>query len=230
MKLSIIIPTLNEAVHISKFLNNLKILCDKQLATEYELILVDGGSSDQTLKLAKNCVDKIIHSEKGRAIQQNAGAKHAIGEYLLFLHADSYLSKIFFKEIENLNSSSQLVWGRFDVVLSGAHKGLRVIEFMMNLRSRVTGIATGDQGIFVTREAFEQLGGFADLALMEDIELCARLKKQSPPYNSKLKIITSSRKWEKNGIFKTMRLMWWYRLLFYFGVDSKILEKKYYSS
>ncbi len=225
MKLSIIIPTLNESPHIVDFLNHLIPLCHSAC----EVVLVDGGSMDKTIELAKKFVDNIVVSKKGRSIQQNTGAKKATGDYFLFLHADSVLANDFLKEIEFIASSEQCQWGHFDVQLSGSHKGLRVVEYMMNLRSRLTGIATGDQGIFVSKKLFFQVGGFADLALMEDINLSSRLKQYSRPYCSKLKIKTSSRRWEKNGIFKTILSMWWYRLQFFFGVDSKKIEKRYYS-
>ena len=217
MKLSIIVPTFNEEKTISSLLNNISNTCN----IAHEVIIVDGGSSDQTLYLADKNSNIIVESKKGRAIQQNAGAKIAKGNYLLFIHSDSFLPEKFYTDIKN-------DWGYFTVKLSGQSKAFRVIEFMMNLRSRLTSITTGDQGIFVLNNLFKEVGGFANLSLMEDIELCTRLKKKAKPYSSRLKITTSSRKWERNGVAKTILSMWWYRLQFYFGIDSKVLEKKYY--
>ncbi len=225
MKLSIIIPTFNEASNIVCLLKKLQYL----RKVNHEVILVDAGSTDATVELAQEWVDCIESSEKGRAFQQNAGAKKATGNFLLFLHADTFLPENFLNEILFLEQSRQFCWGHFDIHLSGNHPGLRLIEFMINLRSRLTGIATGDQAIFVKREVFDQMDGFADLYLMEDIDLSTRLNKISKPYCSKLKVTSSSRRWEKNGLIKTVVLMWWYRLQFFFGVDSKVLEKKYYS-
>ena len=226
MKLSIIIPCLNEEKVIAKVLTSLQYL----RLSQHEIILVDAGSGDKTIEIARDWVDHIVISEKGRALQQNLGAKKATGNYLLFLHADTFLPVGFIHQIEQLELSSQYDWGRFDIQLSGYHPGLRLIEYMINLRSRLTSIATGDQAIFVRKKVFQQIGGFANLSLMEDIDLSTRLKKISKPYCSTLKVKTSSRRWEKNGLLKTVLLMWWYRLQFFFGVDSKVLEKKYYSA
>jgi len=225
MKLSIIIPTLNEAENIVSLLKALQYL----RKINHEIILVDAGSTDKTIELAKKWVDFIELSKKGRAIQQNSGAKVANGDVLLFLHADTHLPETFLNEILVLKKSTNFNWGRFDVQLSGKQLGFRVIEFMMNFRSRLTGIATGDQAIFVKKEMFEQINGFSNLSLMEDIDLSSRLNKISKPYCSKLKVITSSRRWEQNGLINTIILMWWYRLQFFFGVDSHKIEQKYYS-
>jgi rSAM/selenodomain-associated transferase 2 len=223
-KLSIIIPTLNEENSIVKVLNPLQYV--RQLG--HEIIIVDANSSDRTIEFAQVLADKIVYSEKGRAIQQNRGAKVASGNHLLFLHADTYLPAQFINEVQSCYHSKDKCWGRFDVSLSGSHKAFRVVECMMNLRSRITSIATGDQAIFVHKKCFNQVGHFKKLQLMEDIELSSRLKKISKPYCSRLKVMTSSRRWEKNGIIKTIVSMWWFRLQFFFGVDSSILVKKYY--
>jgi len=225
MQLSIIIPCLNEEENIVSLLKTLQFL--RQL--KHEVILADGGSTDNTIEYAEKWVDSIVVSKKGRAIQQNTGAKVANGNWLLFLHADTFLHPNFLDEFIKIDKLDQYNWGRFDISLSGLNPGLRLIEFMINLRSRFTGIATGDQAIFVRKSIFNRVGGFADLALMEDINLSSALKRLSKPYCSKLKVKTSSRRWEKNGLIKTILLMWWYRLQFFFGVDSRILEKRYYS-
>ncbi|MFK5892995.1 MAG: TIGR04283 family arsenosugar biosynthesis glycosyltransferase [Pseudomonadota bacterium] len=226
MKLSIIIPTLNEESNIVALLKKLQYL----RLIKHEVIMVDAGSRDTTIELAREWVDQIVLSEKGRAIQQNTAAKKATGNVLLFLHADTQLPENFLDEILVIEKNNQYHWGRFDIQLSGKNAGLRIIEFMINLRSRLTGIATGDQAIFIQKHVFDQINGFANLSLMEDIDLSTRLKKISKPYCSKLKVKTSSRRWENNGLLKTIVLMWWYRLQFFFGVDSRLLEKKYYSA
>lgn len=222
--LSIIIPTRNEASHIVSLLTPLQIF--RQAGVE--IILVDAYSTDATVILATPLVDSIIISVKGRAVQQNKGAALAKGKYLLFLHADTILPPQFIDEIKLCDQLHKNHWGRFDVKLSGRRIGFRIIELMMNLRSRLSGIATGDQAIFVQKKSFTDIGGFASLQLMEDIDLCSRLKKLSKPYCSKLKVVTSSRRWEKNGLIKTIVTMWWYRLQFFFGVDTHRLEKQYY--
>jgi rSAM/selenodomain-associated transferase 2 len=226
MKLSIIIPTLNEEKNIVSLLKGLQYFRQSQ----HEVILVDATSTDKTVELAKGRVDKIVICDKGRANQQNAGARIARGDWLIFLHADTLLPTNFLEEICNIDLYNEYHWGRFDIRLSGPHPGFRLIEFMINTRSRLTGIATGDQAIFIRKTLFNQIGGFTNLRLMEDIKLSSSLNKISKPYCSKLKVITSSRRWEKNGIIKTILLMWWYRLQFFFGMDTKLLEKKYYSS
>ncbi|MGR8998030.1 MAG: TIGR04283 family arsenosugar biosynthesis glycosyltransferase [Gammaproteobacteria bacterium] len=221
MKFSVIIPTLNEEKTIHSCLSALQPLRDN-----CEIIIVDGESIDNTQILAAPLADKVITSVKGRARQMNIGAKHATGNVLIFLHADTYLPENALLVIQQQLSSGGK-WGRFNIQLSGKHFMLKVIAQMMNWRSKITGIATGDQVIFVTRPAFEAVGHYPEINLMEDIALCKALKKISPPICLKNKVTSSGRRWEHNGIYKTMLLMWSLRLRYFFGADSEILALLY---
>ena len=221
MTVSIIIPTLNEEKTILSCLSALQ-----PLRNECEIIMVDGGSIDHTRQLAAPLVDKVITSTKGRARQMNVGASQATGDVLVFLHADTCLPDHALQLIEQAIGRAGL-WGRFDIALSGQPFLLKVIARMMNWRSRLTGIATGDQVIFVTRQAFEQAGGYPDISLMEDIALCKALKKIGPPINLKAKVISSGRRWERNGVCRTILLMWSLRLRYYFGADPQALAALY---
>ncbi len=212
--LSIIIPALNEATTIRSQLESLQPLRGQGA----ELILVDGGSSDGTPEQAQLLADKIIDSARGRALQMNAGASISAGEVLLFLHADTRLPESAFENIHNAIAAGG-VWGRFDVHIDGAHSLLRIVECMMNWRSRLTGIATGDQAIFVRREVFEQLGGYPELPLMEDIALTTMLKRIASPVCLRERVITSGRRWEKHGVLRTIFLMWRLRAAYFFGAD-----------
>ncbi|MEQ1545590.1 TIGR04283 family arsenosugar biosynthesis glycosyltransferase [Methyloglobulus sp.] len=221
MNFSIIIPTLNEELSIKQCLIALQPLREC-----CEIIVVDGGSTDNTERLAKPLVDKLIASEKGRAIQMNAGVENAKGNMLIFLHADTFLPP------EALNHLAQAIngkqqWGRFDVELRGSHLMLKMIAFFMNWRSRITGIATGDQVIFVNKQLFESVGYYPVIPLMEDVALCKKLKKISPPICLKTKAISSGRRWEKFGVFKTIVLMWSLRLRYFFGADPQVLALLY---
>lgn len=221
-ELSIIIPVLNEAGSIGTCLWRLQTLRNRGV----EIIVVDGGSHDATVSLAAPLADRVIHSKKGRAVQMNAGAAVTTGRILLFLHADTQLPDQAYTTILNVMELPH-VWGRFDVKLSGMHSVFRIIELMMNLRSGLTGIATGDQAIFVTRSAFYAVDGFPDYPLMEDIELSKRLKKIAFPVCLRDKVITSSRRWERNGILRTIGLMWWLRFLYYLGTHPSVLQRVY---
>jgi rSAM/selenodomain-associated transferase 2 len=225
-KISIIIPALNEASNIEETLAPLQPL----RSAGHEVILSDGGSSDRTTAIAKPLVDKIISSQPGRAVQMNRGAEQAAGDILWFLHADTIPPPNAGSIIIDCLASRSKVWGRFDVSLSGRSPIFRLIEFMMNQRSCITGIATGDQGIFMLRYAFDQVDGFTDIPLMEDIAMSTRLKGIKPPACIEQKLIVSSRKWEENGIIKTVLLMWWLRLAYFFGASPGYLAKQYYSS
>jgi rSAM/selenodomain-associated transferase 2 len=221
MSFTIIIPTLNEGQSIVNCLTALQALrhcC--------ELIVVDGGSTDNTRKLAKPLADMVISSESGRATQMNAGAQAAKGGLLIFLHADTLLPQKALSQIaQAINSNRQ--WGRFDVQLSGNHPMLRMVAFFMNWRSRLTGIATGDQVIFVNKEIFESVGQYPPIPLMEDIALCKKLKRISPPACLKAKAISSGRRWEQFGVFKTIALMWSLRLRYFFGANPQTLVALY---
>jgi len=222
-KISIIVPVYNEASSIETFLKSL------QLFRQYghEIVLVDGKSQDQTLQLARPYVDRMISSEKSRARQMDLGAKMASGQVFLFLHADTQLPELADQLI--LNSLAQgFHWGRFNIRLSGSDKLFRLIEKMMNWRSCLTGIATGDQAIYLSKMLYKDIGGFPQIALMEDIELCTRLIKWTKPDCIKQTVISSSRRWEKNGIIRTVLLMWMMRLQYFFGVSPEKLQKQYY--
>jgi len=221
MKFSIIIPTLNEEKIIEDCLSALQPLRD-----DCEIIIVDGDSTDSTRIVAAPLADKVIISAKSRAKQMNNGARQATGDVLIFLHADTSLPENALQLIQQEISSARQ-WGRFDIRLSGNPFMLKVIARMMNWRSRLTGIATGDQVIFVTRLAFEKAGQYPEINLMEDIALCTTLKKISPPICLKDKVISSGRRWENNGIYMTILLMWSLRLRYFFGADPQTLAFLY---
>ena len=224
-RLSVVVPTLNEAEGIVAFLTALQPLRRRGV----EIILSDGGSRDGTVEAASGLVDQVIESPTpGRAAQMNAGAAEARADILLFLHADTRLPPQAERSIIDGLLKSQRQWGRFDVRLSGRARMLRCVESLMNLRSRLTGIATGDQAIFVERRAFESVGGFADIALMEDIELSRRLKRLGPPLCLHETVITSSRRWERNGIWRTIFFMWSLRLRYFLGAAPTQLARRYH--
>ncbi|MBD3671115.1 MAG: TIGR04283 family arsenosugar biosynthesis glycosyltransferase [Gammaproteobacteria bacterium] len=220
-QLSIIIPALNESRVIVRTLMALQPLRNGG----HEVILVDGGSEDDTVALSESLVDQVVTSSPGRAHQMNTGARHAWGETLLFLHADTLLPTDVISQISQALAGHE--WGRFNVRLSGRNPMFRLIEHMMNLRSCLSGIATGDQAVFVTRSAYDRVGGYAELPLMEDIDFSRRMKKVSRPACIRSPVFTSSRRWEEHGIFKTILLMWRLRLAYYLGADPQQLAKRY---
>lgn len=195
---------------------------------EHELILVDGGSSDGGPEAVADLVDQSLSAPAGRARQMNAGAAVASGEYLLFLHVDTVLPDDAAERILEALQRPRAVWGRFDVRLSGDRPVFRWIESLINLRSRCSGIATGDQALFVVRQVFEQLGGFPDIPLMEDVALSRALRRRARPVCLRQRVITSSRRWERNGVVRTVVLMWWLRLLFALGFSPSRLYRLYY--
>lgn len=223
MSLSIIIPALNEAEHIAATLDSLQPLRRRGV----EIIVADGGSSDDTANLARERADRVLTAPPGRARQMNAGAAAAQGEILCFVHADSRLPDGADGLIVDGLSRSRRSWGRFDVTISGTHPMLRVIAQLMNWRSRLTGIATGDQGLFLTRSLFEAAGRFPEIALMEDIALTRQLKRYSPPLCIAHRLTTSGRRWEKHGVWRTILLMWRLRLAYFFGADPDRLARQY---
>lgn len=188
--------------------------------------MADGGSADNTINIALPLADKVIDSEQGRARQMNNGAAQAVGDILIFLHADTYLPENALHTIAQ-QISGKTQWGRFDIQLSGDHVMLKVIAQLMIRRSRLTGIATGDQAIFVTQQAFDIVGRYPEIDLMEDIALCKALKKTGPPACLKAKVVSSGRRWEHNGIYRTILLMWGLRLGYFFGADPKTLARIY---
>ncbi|MEO8038838.1 MAG: TIGR04283 family arsenosugar biosynthesis glycosyltransferase [Betaproteobacteria bacterium] len=220
---SIIIPTLDEAVGIGTRLRALQPLRERG----HEVIVADGGSADGTAELALPLVDRVIASPRGRALQMNAGAAEARGEVLIFLHADTLLPDMPDLLVTGALTESRRAWGRFDVRIDGHHPMLPVIAFLMNLRSRLSGIATGDQAMFVTRDAFVRTGGFPAIALMEDIALSSRLRRISRPASLRARVITSGRRWEKHGVARTILLMWRLRIAYFLGVAPTRLAERY---
>jgi rSAM/selenodomain-associated transferase 2 len=222
MKLSIIMPVLDEAAEIEAALAALTSYRRRGV----EVIVVDGGSSDGTAELARPLADRVLAGERGRAMQMNAGAAAAHGDILLFLHADTRLPEDADGLVVDGIARSGRVWGRFDVRIEGG--GLfDLISFMMNWRSRMTGIATGDQAIFATRTAFDAAAGFPAIALMEDVALSARLKRAGKPLALRARVITSPRRWRQHGTLRTMLLMWRLRFEFFLGVDPAKLARAY---
>jgi rSAM/selenodomain-associated transferase 2 len=221
MRLSVIIPVLNEQQNIASLLSQLAPL----KKNDCEVIVVDGGSVDATLANASKA-DKILVTEPGRALQMNVGAAQASGDMLWFLHGDSLL------EGDVKNYADQLVasqaWGFFCIKLDGPHIIYRLIELMINLRSSLTSVGTGDQGLFVCRNFFNMVGGFESIPLMEDVALSKSLKAITKAnVISTNKVITSSRRWQRRGILSTVLLMWSLRLQYYFGVSADRLADKY---
>jgi rSAM/selenodomain-associated transferase 2 len=222
-KLSIVMPVLDEGEGIAATLDALADL--RTLGTE--VIVVDGGSHDATIQRARPRADRVILAPRGRALQMNAGAEKASGDVLLFLHADTRLPADADHLVLSGLERSGRTWGRFDVKIEGRSPLLSVIAWHMNVRSRLTGIATGDQAIFVRRAAFQAAGGFPAIPLMEDIALCKRLKRESRPLCLRDCVTTSGRRWDKNGVINTMVLMWRLRLAYFFGADPNKLAQQY---
>lgn len=230
-KLSIIIPTRNEADHIVELLTQLQ----PARRAGHEVVVVDGGSLDGTLERVHALVDHATTTQMGRAFQQNEGAARSSGDILWFLHADSQVGANCVAAILDAvaddstpaSTASSIQWGWFKVRLSGRNPVFRVIEWCMNQRAQLTRIATGDQGLFVRRALFDQVGGFPEIALMEDIALCKRLKAASEPVCLRADFVTSSRRWENKGILRTIVLMWGLRLAYFLGAKPRTLKRLY---
>jgi rSAM/selenodomain-associated transferase 2 len=216
LRLSVVVPVLDEAARIRDALQALAPL----RARGHEVILVDGGSSDGTAEVAAGLCDRVVNAPRGRALQMNAGARAATGDMLLFLHADTRLPA----GAEILVFGAR-IWGRFDVRIEGRHPLLKVVAWAMNLRSRLTGIATGDQAIFVRRAAFP---GFPEIALLEDVAFCAMMKRRARPACLRAKVLTSGRRWESRGVLRTIFLMWRLRLMYFFGARPDDLARIYH--
>lgn len=221
-KLSIVMPALNEAASIGSVLTALQPLRERG----HEVIVVDGGSSDHTAALATPWADAVLDAARGRATQMNAGAAAARHAVLLFLHADTRLPPQADALIQRAVDAGRL-WGRFDVRIEGRAPMLRVVAALMNLRSRLSGIATGDQAIFVTRAAFENVGGFPLQPLMEDIELSRRLKRLGRPACLRERVRTSGRRWEQRGVWRTIFMMWRLRWRYWRGESAARLAEAY---
>lgn len=221
--LSIVMPVLNEAHGVVERLRALAPL----RSAGVEVIVADGGSADGTVAAAQPLCDRLVRAPRGRAAQMNAGAAVACGDVLVFLHADTILPDGGPGAILDGMARTGRVWGRFDVAIEGRSKVLPLVGAMMNLRSRATGIATGDQAMFVTRAAFERVGGFPDIALMEDIALSRALKRLGRPLCLRAKVRTSGRRWDQNGALRTILLMWRLRLAFALGAKPDDLARRY---
>ncbi len=219
--ISFIIPVLNEAAILPALLEALR----RDFASA-QLIVVDGGSSDRSLQQALTRADQVLLGEPGRALQMNLGGQVASGEYLLFLHADSYPGFSLEQLLAQLADRPD--WGFCPVRLSGRQAAFRVIEFFMNWRSRLTGVATGDQLLFLRRELFRELEGFAEIPLMEDVEFSKRLQRRAPPRILSQPVTSSSRRWEEGGIPGTVLRMWLLRLAYFLGVSPRRLWQHYY--
>ncbi len=224
-RISLVVPVLNEAAGLTQHLLALQLLWSPEL----ELIVVDGGSVDGTAALAQNLADQVLQlpaQQAGSAAQMNAGAAAASGQLLLFLHADTVLPPGALQAVQAAIAGGAS-WGRFDVCITGRSRWLPVVAAAMNLRSRITGIATGDQALFVQRSLFEQLGGFAAQPLMEDIELCRRLRATARPACLRLRVTTSGRRWDQHGAWPTIWLMWRLRWLYWRGTPPAQLALLY---
>jgi rSAM/selenodomain-associated transferase 2 len=222
--LSIVVPVLDDARHLAALLPELACDCPG-----IEVVVADGGSRDGSVELAASVPGvRLVASERGRARQMNAGAAVATGDILLFLHADTRLPERAIPAIQGALADLSVAYGRFDVLFDSARPVLRLVAALMNLRSLVTGICTGDQAIFVRRAAFARVGGYEEIALMEDIELTRRLKRVGRLAPLGLRVTTSARRWERDGVLRTIVLMWALRFLYVCGVGPDRLHRWYY--
>ena len=221
--MSILVPVLNEADTIEAALRALEPL----RARGAEIIICDGGSADATMARAAMAGDLVIAGPRGRGAQMNAAAARASGDTLLFLHADTRLPDNADALVREGLAGSGRVWGRFDVSIEGKSPMLRLVAAMMNFRSRLTGIATGDQAIFARAEAFHAAGGFPDIPLMEDIAFSARMKRLGPPLCLRARVATSGRRWKRHGVIRTILLMWRLRAAYFLGADPRDLAVRY---
>ena len=224
MRLSIVVPVLNEAQGIERFLHQF----EAARREGHELIVVDGCSDDETVRLARPLCDVLLTSPPGRAQQMQTGVNAASGDALWLVHADTRLRPGTFRSVVRALGDGRSTWGRFNVRLSGSRWMFRVIERMINLRSCLSAIATGDQALFVERNALDRVGGIPQQALLEDVELCKRLKREVRPICLADKLTTSSRRWERAGIVRTVLLMWGLRLAYFCGMRPERLHKSYH--
>jgi rSAM/selenodomain-associated transferase 2 len=223
MRLSIVIPALDEESALPLLLGDLQPL----RARGAEIIVADGGSRDGTAAAAATLADIVLQAPRGRALQLNAGAARARGELLLFLHADSRVPPACVTAIAAL-ADAPSHWGFFRVRLRGASRWLGVVARCMNWRSRLSGIATGDQGLFVPRALFTAVGGYPAQPLMEDIEICRRLRRRGAPRAHPATVESSGRRWDRDGALGTILLMWRLRLRYFLGADPAALHAAYY--
>ena len=223
--LTVVIPTLDEAACIEACIGSIRRLLDAGA----EVVVSDGGSADDTAARAAAAGPRVLVGPAGRSRQLNAGAARGAAPLLAFLHADCRPEPPACERLLALAAARRAAWGRFDVRLDGPGPALRTIETAMNLRSRLTGIATGDQLMFVSRELFDAVGGFPPIALMEDITLSARLKARAAPLCARERVVASSRKWRREGVVRTTLLMWRLRAAYALGADPDELARRYYA-
>jgi rSAM/selenodomain-associated transferase 2 len=225
MKISIVVPVFNESLVLPRLMVDLAAL-KEDASLDFELVFVDGGSTDNTADLIQAAGLRVVNSAKGRAWQMNAGAAKTTGDVLLFLHADTHLPQNAIKTIAS-SLVGNVCWGRFDVRIDGKSWMLGVVARMMNWRSRMTGIATGDQAMFMTRDAFQAIDGFPEQVLMEDIEASRRLRQLSRPACISSPVVTSGRRWENRGVWTTIFLMWRLRWAYWRGQNPQLLAELY---
>lgn len=221
--LSIIIPVLNEASFLAGNRERLVSL----LQEGHEVLVVDGGSQDDSVKIARALGCRVLNTRASRGHQLDWGAKHSKNGVLLFLHADTHLPSHAAEMIAQAFTRPEQLWGRFDVRLSNPRWVFQIIAWFMNQRSCLTGIVTGDHALFIKREFYFSCGGYMDIPLMEDVEFCRRLKKHASPVCLSEQVVTSSRRWEQNGVLKTVLTMWWLRLMFFLGQSPVKLARRY---
>ena len=221
--LSIIVPVLDDAAALEALAPDLTAFRSRGA----EVIVVDGGSSDGSIAAAEGCANLVLNAPRGRASQMNAGARRAQGETLLFLHADTLLPPEADRLIARALAGSTPGWGRFDIRIESTSPLLAAVALAMNLRSRLTGVATGDQAIFAHRRLFDALGGYPEIALMEDVAFSKAAKHISRPICLTERVTTSARRWQKNGVVRTIALMWYLRLAYFLGADTKALARRY---
>ena len=222
MKLSVIVPMLNEAAAIATTLDAIRAG-----APEAEVIVVDGGSSDSSVEVARPLCDVVIESSRGRALQMNTGAAHSSGDALVFVHADTLVPPTFARDIETALADAAIVGGRFDVKLDDDHPLCVVIGELISIRSRISRTGTGDQAIFVRKHIFEALGGFPNFPICEDLDFARRMKRAGRVACLRSKVTTSARRWRKGGIMRTVLRMWTIRSLYLAGVSPARLARMY---
>lgn len=219
--LSIVIPVLNDAVALENLLGQLRPLCEDAV----ELIVVDGGSSDGSAGIARASAARVLAAPANRGAQLNAGCRVARGDWIWMLHADSLIPQ---GSVRCIRALTEPGWGRFNIAFEPQGPGMRLIATLMNLRAALSGICTGDQGVFVHRRLLAAVGGVPEQPLMEDIELCRRLKTLCRPRCLSLHLVTSSRRWSRHGAIQTVLGMWWLRLRYWWGADPADLAAEYY--
>lgn len=223
MKISVIIPAYHERQNLVNLISQLEMMA----RYGHEIIVVNGDITDDTTQCMLDSSVTVIHSDKGRAKQMNAGARQASGIIYWFLHADSDLLHPLEHYLQFISTLNKNQWGRFHLKIDASAFIYRIIETMINFRSKLTDISTGDQSLFIHKDLFDRVGGFTDIEIMEDIDMSRKLKKVSRPVIAQTCLITSARRWQNRGVLRTILLMWKLRLYYFFGVPPKKLAKMY---